>query len=800
MAAPTAPTLDSPRTPATSGSVPRPVRRPLPPHVPLAVAFCALVGVLAALTEITGLWPPGWLAAITFALAGWAVLTDALIRYGVRRFGPADYVTLTRSVLVGAVVAMTADTSHPRGSVWPLVVVASVALAMDAVDGQVARRTGTASEFGARFDMEVDAFLILVLSAFVATDLGWWVLAIGAMRYVFVAAARIWLWLGAPLPVRMSSKAVAAAQGIVLTLATVLPHTAALVLVAAALAALTWSFAHDVRWLYQRRDAAPTEAPTALTEPDTGEPPRRRRVLTPLACLLVLVALLAPSRLADVSLAVFARIPVEGLVLAALVLVLPTRTRRVAAVLAGIGLGVLTIMKLFDMGFQETLARQFHPVYDWAFFGPAVGFLNDSVGWFGAAGAVVVAVLLAAGLIVGMTLAVLRLTTLAVGRRSVATRWVAVAGVIWVALAVLGNPVATKAASNEVFDDLRQVRADLLDPGAFEARIADDPFRYTSGANLLTGLRGKDVLLTFVESYGRIAVEDPAIAPGVDAVLDRGTDQLRAAGFEARSAFMTSSTFGGGSWLAHATLQSGLWVDSQPRYDTLVTSPRLTLSGAFDRAGWRTVGVSPSIVADWPEAEFFGYEQAYVRDNVGYRGPNFSYAKMPDQYTMAALQRNELAATDREPVMAEIDLVSSHIPWTHLPRMIDWDDVGDGSIYDPMPAQGRTKAEVWADTGKVRAAFGDSIEYSLHTVISFLTTYGTDDTVLVFLGDHQPSPVVSGENASHDVPVTIVAKDPAVLDAVAGWGWEPGLNPSPHAPLWRMDQFRDRFLTTFGAR
>ena len=797
MAAPTAPMLDSPRTPVTSGSVPRPVRRPLPPHVPLSIAFVALLALLAALTGIASLWPPGWLAAITFALAGWAVLADALPRYGVRRFGPADYVTLTRSVLVGAVVAMTTDTSHPRGSVWPLVVVASIALAMDAVDGKVARRTGTASEFGARFDMEVDAFLILVLSAYVATDLGWWVLAIGAMRYVFVAAARIWLWLGAPLPVRMSSKAVAAAQGIVLTLATVLPHTVALVLVAAALAALTWSFAHDVRWLHQRRDTAPTEPPA---EPDAGEPLRRRRVLTTLACLLVLFALLAPNRLADLSVAVFARIPVEGLVLAALVLVLPARTRRVAAVLAGVGLSALTIMKLFDMGFQETLARQFHPVYDWSFLGPAVDFLNDSVGWFGAAGAVVAAVLLAGGLIAGMTLAVLRLTKLAVGRRSTATRWVAVTGVIWVALAVLGNPVATKAASNEVFDDLRQVRADLLDPGAFEAQIADDPFQYTSGANLLTGLRGKDVLLTFIESYGRVAVEDPAIAPGVDAVLDRGTDQLRAAGFEARSAFMTSSTFGGGSWLAHATMQSGLWVNTQPRYDTLVTSPRLTLSGAFNRAGWRTVGVSPSIVADWPEAEFFGYEKAYVRDNVGYQGPNFSYAKMPDQYTMAAFQRNELAATDRKPVMAEIDLVSSHIPWTHLPRMIDWDDVGDGSIYDPMPAQGKSKAEVWADTGKVRAAFGDSIEYSLHTVISFLTTYGTDDTVLVFLGDHQPSPVVSGENATHDVPVTIVAKDPAVLDAVAGWGWEPGLNPSPDAPLWRMDQFRDRFLTTFGAR
>jgi phosphatidylglycerophosphate synthase len=763
--------------------------------VPLTIAMVALVALLAALTGIAGLKPPGWLAAVAFAVAGWAVLADALPRYGVRRFGPADIVTLTRSVLVGGVVALIADTSHPRGSVWPLVVIASIALAMDAVDGKVARRTGTASEFGARFDMEVDAFLILVLSAFAATQLGWWVLAIGAMRYLFVAAARLWPWLRAPLPVRMSSKAVAAAQGIVLTLALVLPHTVAVLLVAVALAALTWSFAHDIRWLHRHRDTAPAAEPAK-----NDESPRRRLVLTTLACLLVLFALLAPNELGGLTPATFARIPVEGLLVAALVLVLPSRSRRVAAVLAGAGLGMLTILKLFDMGFHETLDRPFHPVYDWTFLGPAVDFLHDSVGSIGAVGAVVAAALLAGGLIVGMTLAVLRLTRLAVGRRSTATRGVAVLGVIWVSLAVLGQPVAANSAANEVFDDLRQVRADLLDPGVFEQQVANDPYRYTAGSQLLTGLRGKDVLLTFVESYGRVAVEDPAVAPGVDALLDRGTDQLRAAGFEARSAFMTSSTFGGGSWLAHASLQSGLWVDTQPRYDTLTSGDRLTLSGAFKRAGWRTVGVSPSITQDWPEATFFGYDKAYVKDNVGYKGPNFSYAKVPDQYSMAALQRNELAATDRAPVMAEIDLVSSHIPWTHLPRMIDWNAVGDGSVYKPMPAQGKTQAEVWSDTGKVREAFGQSIQYSLNTVIGFLTTYGTEDTVLVFLGDHQPSPVVSGKNASHDVPITIVAKDPAVLDAVAGWGWEPGLNPSPGAPLWRMDQFRDRFLTTFGSR
>ena len=149
--------------------------------------------------------------------------------------------------------------------------------------------------------------------------------------------------------------------------------------------------------------------------------------------------------------------------------------------------------------------------------------------------------------------------------------------------------------------------------------------------------------------------------------------------------------------------------------------------------------------------------------------------------------------------MAEIDLVSSHMPWTHLPRMIDWDDVGDGTVFDPMPAQGRTKAEVWPDPEKIRAAYAESLRYSLTTLISYVENFGDDDLVLVFLGDHQPGPVITGDTADHDVPVTIVAR-PEVLAQVSAWGWQPGLNPNENAPVWPMNAFRDQFLTAFGAR
>src|SRR5262245_34399160 len=133
------------------------------------------------------------------------------------------------------------------------VVIASIAAALDGVDGWIARRTRTASAFGARFDMETDALLILVLSALVWTSgqAGAWVLASGLMRYAFVAAAAIWPWLHEPLEPSRRRQTICVVQ-IVTLIAALLPSlgpTAASTIAAAGLAALTWSFLVDILWL-----------------------------------------------------------------------------------------------------------------------------------------------------------------------------------------------------------------------------------------------------------------------------------------------------------------------------------------------------------------------------------------------------------------------------------------------------------------------------------------------------------------------------------------------------------------------
>lgn len=279
--------------------------------------------------------------------------------------------------------------------------------------------------------------------------------------------------------------------------------------------------------------------------------------------------------------------------------------------------------------------------------------------------------------------------------------------------------------------------------------------------------------------------------------LQRG--DVKHAGFSCRSAFLTSPTFGGISWLAHSTLQSGLWIDNQLRYNQLVGSGRFTLSDAFKRAGWRTVGDVPSNTGPWREGtSFYHYDQLYDAHNVGYSGPKFSYASMPDQYTLSVFGNLELAKPNRQPVMAEIDLVSSHTPWTPLPHMVDWNQVGDGSVFDGMPAQGKSPAQVWRDSAGVKNAYGQSIQFSLTSLISFVQTSHDDNLVMIVLGDHQPATIVSGANATRNVPITFIAHDPEVMNQISSWGWQDGMLPDPQAPVWPMDAFRDRFLTAYG--
>ncbi|MFJ9562367.1 sulfatase [Streptomyces fuscichromogenes] len=555
----------------------------------------------------------------------------------------------------------------------------------------------------------------------------------------------------------------------------------------------------------------PETAPPAGPSPGGGRRrghPRTARGIRMAAtvgsAVLPAAALLLPNRLDLLTPPAFLRLPAEGIVLVAVLLVLPGRARRVTAVLAGAAIGLLTLVKFLDMGFYSVLQRPFDLVLDWVLLDDAADYVRESFGRTSEVLAIAGAVLLAAAVPAVTVLALVRLAERMARRRPPAGRTTLVLAVAWVTCATFGlraggAPVASAPDAQLVDDRVQAVRAGLADERVFAAEAAVDAFRSTPPDRLLTGLRGKDVLFTFVESYGRTAIEDPAMAGPVGAVLKEGEASLGAAGFEARSGWLRSPVLGAGSWMCHATLLSGLWIDNQQRYRHLVSGDRMTLNRYFRRTGaWRTVGVVPGVRRAWPEARYFGLDRSYDATHLGYHGPYFSWTPVPDQFTLQAFDRLEYGRKNRRPLMAEIILASSHQPWAPLPRMIDWQGLGDGSVFGPIQRAGKDPAEVWKDTERVRAEYRASIEYSLHSLFGFMRRYAHRNTVLVFLGDHQPRPEVVAGSPRRDVPVTIVAHDPAVLERVAGWGWTPGLKPAPDAPIWAMNKFRDRFLTAFG--
>jgi phosphatidylglycerophosphate synthase len=754
------------------------------------LATAALLGVVSA---TAGLGVAGWIAGLATGSAATALLVTARMRSDQPEIHPADWVTLTRAVLIAGVAGLVADSFGRPVPVTALVTLSTVALVLDAVDGQVARRTATATPLGARIDGEVDAFLILLLSIAVSQDYGAWVLVIGAARYALLLAGWLIPWLAAPLPPRYWGKVVAAVQGIVLTVAAsgLLDRRAGMIAVAAALLLLAESFGRAVIWLYR-----------------TGAGPHTRRALrlaiTVLSVMLVWGVLVAPDRIFQLTPAAFARIPVEGLALVAVAVVLPAWPRRIVAAVAGVLFSLLTLVKILNIEFYAEIGRAFNPVFGWVDISPAIGVVRDTIGPT-RTNIALAALWLGLILLVGaITASVIHITTVAARHRRATVRGLAALTAVWALCAGLslqlvpGSPVASTSAAGLVVAQVRDTRAALRDQRLFEKALhGSDPEASVPASGLLTGLRGKDVIIAFVEAYGQVAVQGTSFSPGVDAVLRRGTASLARAGWSTRSAWVTSPGFGGISQLAHSTLQSGLWVNTELRYAKLVASRRFTLSDAFGKAGWRTVSDSPEDDYTWPPGtQFYHYDQLYDRRNVGYRGPAFSYASMPDQYTLAAFQRRELGP-GHKPVMAEIDLVSSHTPWAPLPTMVPWNKVGNGSIFDPMPARSESPLTVWRNANTVRQFFGRSIQYSMQALTSWVTELNDPNLVLILLGDEQPAGPISRPGASHEVPISIVARDPSVFRQIASWHWQDGLLPGHSAPLEGMGAFRSQFLDAF---
>lgn len=523
------------------------------------------------------------------------------------------------------------------------------------------------------------------------------------------------------------------------------------------------------------------------------------------AVLLLVAVPLAPGVIAEHSAAALIRLPVESILVILVLTLLPWRAvRRVVAVAFGAFVVVALVFAGLDAAFEYALDIHFD-ASDWPQVSDGFGVVRDSIGAPATIAVLVGLAVVALATVLALAWAALRVDA-AIRRGGRRASWTLTSvTAVWVVAAlagsqlVAGQPAAASASIDAVSAASSRASATLSAQARLPHEIATDRYAAMPSAELLTALKGKDVVFAFIESYGQVAVQGTSFSAGVDQVLRDGGTQLAAEGYTAQSAFLTSPTFGGVSWLAHSTLQSGLWVDTQQVYDKLMKSSRFTLSDAFRNAGWNTVSDIPSDTHPWAYGiSFYHYGTLLDSNNVGYLGPSFGYARVPDQYTWKNFSDTQLAAP-HQPVMAEIDFVSSHTPWAPLPQLVPWSQIGDGSIYGPQPNEGNTTSYVWQDPKRVQAAYGQSIEYSLGAMFSFLQNSDDPNLVVIALGDHQPASAVSGAGADHEVPISIISKDPAVFRAISGWHWQSGVLPTSAAPLWKMSAFRDRFLDAFSA-
>lgn len=523
------------------------------------------------------------------------------------------------------------------------------------------------------------------------------------------------------------------------------------------------------------------------------------------ALVLIFIALVIPNRISAINASSFLVIPLELLVIGLLFL-LPGRVgmavRWVAAVLLAVGV----IFTCADMATFKVFARPFNPLFDGYLLVNGMNLLDGTIG---RAGALVIAVLLlfvVLLIVLGAFWILGRVRQLLLVSVRTSAVVLAVGLVLWVLFFFVGSPFAAMKFYQHLSAHTHDMLTTAADMKLFRAQLdkSDDSVR--ADENVLALLRDKNVLVIFVESYGRTVLDNPEFAPHIRPLLARTSEELAKKGFAVRSGFLTSPTLGGLSWLAHGTAMSGLWIDNQIRYNSLMMSERPTLNRVFNTAGWRTVAVMPAITMDWPEGNYYGYDQIYDAHNFGYAGKPFNWVTMPDQYTLAAFHARELATQSSSatptPVMAEIALISSHAPWTPIPQLIDWNAVGDGTVFNAQAISGDNPEDVWRETARIRLQFRLAIEYALETIASYVVNYGDDNMVVLVLGDHQPAPIVTGETGdikrvNRDVPIHLITRDSALINAVAHWQWSSGMVPAADAPVWPMNELRNKFIEAF---
>jgi hypothetical protein len=309
----------------------------------------------------------------------------------------------------------------------------------------------------------------------------------------------------------------------------------------------------------------------------------------------------------------------------------------------------------------------------------------------------------------------------------------------------------------------------------------------------LPGLKGRDVYLIFVESYGTVALDEPAYRKVLSPALENFAATVRTAGYQLVSSRLVSPTYGGGSWLAHGTLASGVKLD-QVLNELVLNGDRKGLPRYLSAAGYRTVEIMPGIKKPYPEGAFWGFDAHFYAAELGYTGPEFGWFSIPDQYTLAQFSARELTR-GHKPLFAQLVLLSSHTPFAPVPPYLaDWSDAG---AYATVPQADWAKIYAPPDWNDLDPAYLASIAYDLQTLSAWLARLDNSALVII-LGDHQPPELTTGTDHPWTVPIYVLARDPDLVKPFAALGYVGGADPPTQARPEGMEKFLGEFLTAFG--
>jgi hypothetical protein len=450
----------------------------------------------------------------------------------------------------------------------------------------------------------------------------------------------------------------------------------------------------------------------------------------------------------------------------------------------GLALGwmALVLGRYVDVMSPALYGRPINLYWDMRHIGAVAAMMTDAV-----ATPLLLAALVVVMLLLGLVFLATRwaFATVAAAMRTPAVR----AGLAVVALAVCGQFAAQTAAGEAlppivvappvIVTYVQQARLVAMQMGGTASPIAATRPRLDTD---LGRVRGADVLLVFMESYGAVTVDRPVVAAPVAASRARFAADVAATGRAVVSAMVDSPTFGGASWLAHISLMTGV-------------EARDALVSTFAHGGYRTVALMPGLGYAWPEGAFYGFDAIYDTAAMAYAGPRFGWWTVPDQFALARLDVLE-APHDERPRFVFFPTTSTHAPFAPIaPYQPDWPRLFSAEPYAASDVT-RELARV-PDYLDMTPGYIHAVDYGLASIGGYLRQHPGRDLVLVLIGDHQPAALVAGEGASWNVPVHVVASRPAVLAALRGAGFRDGVTPERPA-IGPMHALLPTLLSSFG--